>query len=179
MKSKKHLLKKLIAGIAASVMVCSVVPQLPAPNSPAFVEAAQVKLNKKKLTLRKGKTKKLVLKNADGKITWKSSKKSVASVSRTGVVTAKKSGKATITAKYNGEKYKCKVTVTSGSSSSSNSGSTSNSSSNGGSYSTVYWTPSGQVYHVSRSCPTLSRSRTVYSGTTSESGRSRACKVCS
>lgn len=43
---------------------------------------------------------------------------------------------------------------------------------------TVYWTPNGKVYHLSRSCSTLSKSRTVYSGTISESGKSRACYVC-
>lgn len=30
---------------------------------------------------------------------------------RKGVVTAKKKGKVTITAKYNGKKYKCKITI--------------------------------------------------------------------
>lgn len=42
----------------------------------------------------------------------------------------------------------------------------------------VYWTPSGSVYHTRRSCPTLSRSRTVYSGSISQSRKSRKCKVC-
>lgn len=44
---------------------------------------------------------------------------------------------------------------------------------------TVYWVPSGSVYHNSKNCPSLSRSRTIYSGTIQESGKSRACKVCS
>ena len=43
---------------------------------------------------------------------------------------------------------------------------------------TVYWTPGGSVYHYSRSCSTLSRSRTVYSGSISDSGKPRGCKVC-
>lgn len=43
---------------------------------------------------------------------------------------------------------------------------------------TVYWTPSGEVYHYSRNCRTLSRSRTVYSGTISQSNKSRGCLVC-
>ena len=45
------------------------------------------------------------------KLTWKSSKKSVASVSKKGVVTGKKSGNATITAKYKGKSYSCKIKV--------------------------------------------------------------------
>lgn len=44
---------------------------------------------------------------------------------------------------------------------------------------TVYWTPNGEVYHYSENCRTLSRSKTIYSGTISESGKDRACKVCS
>ena len=41
----------------------------------------------------------------------------------------------------------------------------------------VYWTPKGRCYHIDRDCRTLSRSRTIYSGTIQESGR-RPCKVC-
>lgn len=55
----------------------------------------------------------------------------------------------------------------------------SSSSASGSGYSgTVYWTPYGEVYHLSIDCPTLSRSRTIYSGSVSESGKGRACKVC-
>ena len=43
---------------------------------------------------------------------------------------------------------------------------------------TVYWTPSGEVYHSRASCPSLSRSKTIYKGTIKESGKSRACKRC-
>lgn len=69
------------------------------------------KLNKKKISIVRGNTYKLKLKKAKAKkVKWKSSKKSVAAVSK-GVVTAVKAGKTTITAKYKGKKYKCKVTV--------------------------------------------------------------------
>lgn len=44
-------------------------------------------------------------------IKWKSSNKKVAKVSKAGVVTAKKAGKATITGKFHGRTYKCKVKV--------------------------------------------------------------------
>ena len=44
-------------------------------------------------------------------ITWKSSKKSVATVSKTGMVTAKKTGRAVITAVYDGKEYFCEVEV--------------------------------------------------------------------
>lgn len=43
---------------------------------------------------------------------------------------------------------------------------------------TVYWTPNGEVYHSTANCRTLSRSKTIYSGTIEESGKARGCKVC-
>lgn len=46
------------------------------------------------------------------------------------------------------------------------------------SYGTVYWVPGGEVYHSTPNCRTLKRSSTIYSGTVSQSGKSRACKVC-
>lgn len=73
-------------------------------------------LNKKKLTLKKGKSYALKVtrtpKAAKEKLTWKSSKKSVAKVSSTGKVKALKKGKTTITVKSsNGKKATCVVTV--------------------------------------------------------------------
>ena len=77
------------------------------------VEAAKktVKLNKTKATVFVGDSFKLKLKNAKGKIKWSSSNKKVATVSKKGNVKAVKAGKATITAKNSGKKYKCKVKV--------------------------------------------------------------------
>lgn len=69
------------------------------------------KLNKKKVTLYVGKTTKLKVKNTKKKAKWSSSKKSVATVTKAGKVTAKKKGKATITAKVAKKKLKCTVTV--------------------------------------------------------------------
>lgn len=43
---------------------------------------------------------------------------------------------------------------------------------------TVYWVPNGEVYHSTPDCSTLKRSKNIYSGTVSESGKSRPCKVC-
>ncbi|WP_420840396.1 CAP domain-containing protein [Adlercreutzia agrestimuris] len=43
----------------------------------------------------------------------------------------------------------------------------------------VYWTPNGSVYHNSKGCPALSRSKVIQSGTIAQSGKSRACKDCS
>lgn len=79
-----------------------------------------IKLNKKSITLAVGDSKKLKVGNLPkkAKVTWKSSKKSVVSVSKKGKIKAKKKGKATIRCKitYGGKKktrtLKCKVTVT-------------------------------------------------------------------
>ena len=43
---------------------------------------------------------------------------------------------------------------------------------------TVYWVSSGSVYHSTPDCPTLKRSSNIHSGSKSDSGKSRACKVC-
>lgn len=58
-----------------------------------------------------GSTCRLTVRGGSGKIKWKSSDKKVATVSSKGVVTAKKVGKATITAVRNGIKMQCTVTV--------------------------------------------------------------------
>jgi myosin heavy subunit len=42
---------------------------------------------------------------------------------------------------------------------------------------TYYWVSSGEVYHITENCRTLSRSKNIQSGSTPPSGR-RACKVC-
>lgn len=44
--------------------------------------------------------------------------------------------------------------------------------------STVYWTKSGKVWHLSRGCPSLANSDDVSSGSIAESGKERACKRC-
>lgn len=80
---------------------------LDAPNA----SAAKIRLNKKKATLRVGKSTKLKVYGTKAKITWRSTKKSVASVSSTGRVKAKKVGTAKIYAKFSGKKIYCTVTV--------------------------------------------------------------------
>lgn len=72
----------------------------------------KVKLNKKKATLRVGESITLKLKRAKAKkVKWSSSKPKVAKVTKKGVVKALKKGTTTITAKYKGNKYKCKIKV--------------------------------------------------------------------
>ena len=77
-----------------------------------FVPAqAAVKLNQTAVNLCVGDTTTLKITGTSKKVTWKSSKSSVAKVSSKGKVTAKKAGTATITAKVNKKSYKCTVKV--------------------------------------------------------------------
>lgn len=93
--------KKILTVITILLLiVCMAVP----------VSAAG-KINKKKATLKVGQTLQLKVTGTNGKVKWKSSKKSVATVSSKGRVKAKKKGSATITAKVGKKKYTCKVTV--------------------------------------------------------------------
>lgn len=81
--------------------------------------AAKPKISKKKMTLTAGKSGKLkVSKAAGAKLTWKTNKKKVATVKKSGKygckVTAKAQGKAVISCKVKGKKtytLKCNVTV--------------------------------------------------------------------
>ena len=77
---------------------------------PVFGHAANVTLNRKKLVLGTDETYTLKLKNIknEKKIKWSSSDRSVVTVKK-GVVTAKKVGTATITARYNKRTYTCRV----------------------------------------------------------------------
>ncbi|MBS7008405.1 Ig-like domain-containing protein [Anaerostipes sp.] len=96
--------KKLLSIIVMIILVLAVTPSNNA-------EAASIKLNKKSITITKGKTYTLKVKGTKKKAKWSSSKKSVATVSKKGKVTGKKRGSATITAKIGKKKYKCKVKV--------------------------------------------------------------------
>ena len=74
--------------------------------------AKKVSISKKSASMTVGSKLTLKLKNAKAsKVKWSSSNKKIATVSSKGVVTAKKKGKATITAKYGSKKYKCTITV--------------------------------------------------------------------
>ncbi len=79
---------------------------------PETAEAATPKMDRTKVTCTAKENFTLKVKNAGGKkVTWSSTKKSVATVSKKGVVITKKAGKATIKAKVGSKTVKCKVTV--------------------------------------------------------------------
>ena len=72
---------------------------------------ALARLSMTELTLVAGRSQKLEVTGTSTKPRWSSSNKAVATVSSRGKVTAKKAGKATITAKVGSKKLKCTVRV--------------------------------------------------------------------
>lgn len=98
---KNGYLTKLLLAVCIIIMSIGCLP----------VSAATVKLNKQKATMEKDSTLVLILDGMSSQVTWKSSNKSIASVTKKGKVTAVAEGVATITAKYNESKYTCTVTV--------------------------------------------------------------------
>ena len=74
-------------------------------------QAASPKLNKKSATILVGKTVQLTLENYKKKVVWTSNKRSVATVTKKGVVKGVKPGSCKITATVGKKNYVCKVTV--------------------------------------------------------------------
>lgn len=82
------------------------------PMYSAKANTLSIKLNKKSVTLKIGETYQLKSNFSESvSCTWKSSNKSIVTVSATGKLRAKKAGSATVTANINGKTAKCKVTV--------------------------------------------------------------------
>ncbi len=80
--------------------------------APANSEAASLSLNRKKLTLRPGKSYTLKIRGRKSKnVKWRSTNKKIVTVNRQGKVTAKKAGKANVTATIKNKKLVCRVTV--------------------------------------------------------------------
>lgn len=122
-----------------------------------------IKLSKKsvKIQTTKSYTLKISYAKGDSIKKCKSSNTKVATVTKKGKIKAKKIGTAKITVTLkSGQKATCKVKVTAKKET------------------TVYWVPNGKVYHKTPNCPTLKRSRTIYSGVLSKCSKPRACKVC-
>lgn len=75
------------------------------------VTVEEPKLNQTRMQLEKGKSIRLKLTGTERKVSWKSSRKNIATVGKKGLVTGKRKGSAVITATVGGKKYSCKVTV--------------------------------------------------------------------
>lgn len=105
-------MKRFAICFLSAIVLAGVLPtMLELPENPSIAQAASIKLSKTRVTLNKGKSTTLKLKGTTKKVTWRSSRSSVASVTSKGKVTAKKKGTATITAKLGSKKYPCQVTV--------------------------------------------------------------------
>lgn len=98
------LFKKILCGCLSAAFIFTSLAVTPAASkAPA--------LNKTKATMEVGKTLTLKVKNTKASIKWSSSDKSIATVSKKGVVTAKSAGNATIKAVVSKKTLKCKITV--------------------------------------------------------------------
>lgn len=136
-----------------------------------------VKFSKKTFKITKSKTYPLKIKYAKGDSVkkWRSSNKRIVTVSSKGKIKAKNTGTAKITVTMkSGKKAACTIKVSAKKKSSSSKKKSSKKSSGG----TVYWTPGGSVYHSTKDCPSLGRSRTIYSGPKSKCPKNRGCKIC-
>ena len=130
------------------------------------IKVEKPKLSNTSLSVYTKTSKQLKLKGTSRKVTWSSSAPSVVSVNKKGKITARRTGKATITAKVNGVK----------SSGSSSQTSASGSSSAGGSR--YVWIPAtGSKYHSHASCSGMRSPRQVSVSQAISMGYS-ACKKC-
>lgn len=105
---KKKMKNKLIV---YAVMLIVLIPLFVFEAKPVVASAATIKLNTTKKALVIGSTYRLKVKNTSKSVKWWSSNKKIATVSSTGKVTAKKAGKAVITAKVGKKKLRCVITV--------------------------------------------------------------------
>lgn len=103
-RTRKTLAWLLLFSLILGILV-------PGMGSLKVQAARKPTLSKKKLTMYVGASKTLKVKNSKGKVTWKSSRKKVATVTAKGKVKARKAGKTVITAKVQGKKLTCRVTV--------------------------------------------------------------------
>lgn len=161
------ILKKLLLSILiiATTLTISQITISELPTS-FIVEASSIKINKTKYTLYKGSSFKLKILGTSKKVKWSSSNKKIATINSNGKVTAKKKGTCTITAKVNGKKYNCKVSVKNKKSTSTKSVKSS----------IVYITKTGKKYHR-LNCRTL---RSIIKTTKKEAQAKgyTACKIC-
>lgn len=111
----KSMLSRAVSATIVFVMVVAAVSIPALSNDGVYAAAKKTKLSKKKATVTIGTPLTLTVKKSKAdtkkKVKWSSSKKSIASVNKSGKIVAKKPGKTTITAKVGKKKYKCKVTV--------------------------------------------------------------------
>ena len=106
MRFRKSILALMIAAVTA------LTPLTAALTVPEFATEAQAKVESTtRLTMTVGESCRLQLRYVTGNATWISKKPKVVSITRDGMATALKPGKAKIIAKVKGKKYACIITV--------------------------------------------------------------------
>jgi len=105
MKLMQRNRRRLIWILAAAILTGII-----SVAQPGVQAEAKVQLSKTKATVCVGETQQLKL-NGVKKVKWVSSKKSIASVDKNGLVTGKKKGNCVIKASGGGKNYSCKITV--------------------------------------------------------------------
>lgn len=105
-------MKKLIKAVALAVCLTMTVPIVAPSIGIETVEAAtKIKLNCTKKTVKTDSEFKLKVLGTKKKVKWSTSNPYIAVVKSNGTVLTDGAGKCVITAKVNGKKYKCNVTV--------------------------------------------------------------------
>lgn len=104
--------KKLICKLLVALLILNLFP------SNSAIAASKIKLNKSKITIKVGQSKKIKIVGANKthkKTRWKTSNKKIAKMSAVKndsvKITAVREGKAQITAQIGNKKYSCKITV--------------------------------------------------------------------
>lgn len=108
-ETRKGRSSQILTVFLMALMLSASVLCLPFGTARTAQAAETIGLNKTVSRMVAGTKTTLVLNGAEGTVKWTSSNTAVASVSKTGVVTAKKAGTVTITAQYEGKKYTCKI----------------------------------------------------------------------
>lgn len=96
--AKKKGTATITAKVGKKILSCKITVEAPS-------------ISKKSVTLTESQKIPLKLNGTNQKVKWSSSRKDIASINSKGIVTAKKAGKATITATVLNKKYKCNITV--------------------------------------------------------------------
>lgn len=105
---------KALTALCLALICCLALPLLlPAETGllPAAEAASKIHLSQTEAEIDSGSTLQLTLEGTKKTVTWSSSNKTIATVSKKGLVTAQKAGKVKIRAKAGGKTYTCALTV--------------------------------------------------------------------